>query len=261
MLEETLAPWQPTNIAISVVLASILRSTAEFNALEVLFESEKFHLREPLIFHLIGWQWSIVSVARIGLAIDKADLRDDLRSFQMLQHFWAARICTWSSRWTCGLWRSGRRTTGETSGAAFERLEHSPFWPPAIASLRSIETLYRQLTRRTATPGVIVAPEGPLPHGSPSLSKHASGILLQSQTCFVPIPHTGTSRCSQLEIRNVCSYSTFSNALLAALMAIFGLGSNRKTLSGLEKYNNNAVSYRYFYITKTNEISLITNEN
>ena len=30
---------------------------------------------------------------------------------------------------------------------------------------------------------------------------------------------------------------------------------------GLEKYNDNAVSYRYFYITITNESSLITNEN
>ena len=29
----------------------------------------------------------------------------------------------------------------------------------------------------------------------------------------------------------------------------------------LGKYNDNAVSYRYFYITITNESSLITNEN
>ena len=30
---------------------------------------------------------------------------------------------------------------------------------------------------------------------------------------------------------------------------------------GLEKYNDNAVSYRYFYITITNEACMITNEN
>ena len=31
--------------------------------------------------------------------------------------------------------------------------------------------------------------------------------------------------------------------------------------SGLEKYNDNAVSYCYFYITITNESFLITNGN
>ena len=33
------------------------------------------------------------------------------------------------------------------------------------------------------------------------------------------------------------------------------------TVPGLEKYNDNAVSYRYFYITITNEACMITNDN
>ena len=39
------------------------------------------------------------------------------------------------------------------------------------------------------------------------------------------------------------------------------LGPMDATPIRVEKYNDNAVSYRYFYVTITNESSLINNEN
>ena len=74
MLAETLAPGRPANIALSVVLVSMLNTTGEFNALQVLVDSQKFDLNEPLLFHLPFYDWgvwklSLVAVDAIGVAL------------------------------------------------------------------------------------------------------------------------------------------------------------------------------------------------
>ena len=50
IVEETLVPGEPANIAMSVVLSLMLHTTAKFNALQILMESHKFDMNEPLIF-------------------------------------------------------------------------------------------------------------------------------------------------------------------------------------------------------------------
>lgn len=50
-VSETLAPGRPANIALSVVLASMLHTTSEFNAFQIVVDSNKFDMNEPLIYH------------------------------------------------------------------------------------------------------------------------------------------------------------------------------------------------------------------
>ena len=74
MLAETLSPGRPANIAVSVVLMSMLNTNAEFNPLQMLIDSHKFDLSEPLLFHMHysyqgKWMLSLVAVDPLGLAI------------------------------------------------------------------------------------------------------------------------------------------------------------------------------------------------
>lgn len=65
----------PKRIAMSVVLTSMLHSTSEFNALQILVDSQKFDLSDYLIFHFkdneyVGLEhWSLVAIDAFGLAI------------------------------------------------------------------------------------------------------------------------------------------------------------------------------------------------
>ena len=54
LLEESLVSGLPANIALSVVIAAMLYTMNDFNGLQMLVESEKFDLREPLIFYMIS---------------------------------------------------------------------------------------------------------------------------------------------------------------------------------------------------------------
>ena len=93
MLAETLSPGRPDNIALSFVLMAMLNTTSEFNPLQILIDSHKFDLSEPLLFHLpLGgfmgmWTVSLVAVDPVGLAllIDSASDIDDVNSYPLLQ--------------------------------------------------------------------------------------------------------------------------------------------------------------------------------
>ena len=92
VLAETLAPGKPANIAMSVALMSMLHTKRYFNALQVLVDSEKFDLSEPLLFHMpFGNQphgsWSLVAVdpIEVALLIDRGSDFDDLKSFPLLK--------------------------------------------------------------------------------------------------------------------------------------------------------------------------------
>ena len=81
---------RPANIALSVVLAALLYTTNDFNGLQMLVESGKFDLPEPLIFHMIRRniaEWSLVAVDPIGAAmlIHKGSDVDDPNSFILLK--------------------------------------------------------------------------------------------------------------------------------------------------------------------------------
>ena len=52
VLAETLAPGKPANIAVSVVLMSMLNTSGDFNVLQELVDSNKFDLSEPLLFQM-----------------------------------------------------------------------------------------------------------------------------------------------------------------------------------------------------------------
>ena len=72
LLAETLEAGEPANIALSVILMSMLYSRTDFNGLQMLIESGKFDLSEPLIFHMKkekAAQWSLVALDSIGAAI------------------------------------------------------------------------------------------------------------------------------------------------------------------------------------------------
>ena len=75
VLAERLTPGKPANIAVSVALMSILNTTIYFNALQVLVDSEKFDLSEPLFFHMpfeyVSQQtsWSLMAVDSIEVAM------------------------------------------------------------------------------------------------------------------------------------------------------------------------------------------------
>lgn len=58
------------HIPMSVVATAMLHTTAAFNALQILIESQKFDLSEPLVFHLFGCIRSDgVSLSAVGTAI------------------------------------------------------------------------------------------------------------------------------------------------------------------------------------------------
>ena len=56
--------------AISVLLMAMLFSTPDFNALQILIESGRFDLREPLIFHQFDLyrKWVLIAVNALGMA-------------------------------------------------------------------------------------------------------------------------------------------------------------------------------------------------
>ena len=66
---------EPKSCVISVVLMAMLFSTPNFNALQILIESGRFDLREPLVFHLCLCynsdfeKWKIIVVSTLGMAI------------------------------------------------------------------------------------------------------------------------------------------------------------------------------------------------
>lgn len=72
---ETYVGRNPAACAVSVVLMAMLFSTAEFNVLQILRDSGKFDLREPLLFHQCrpNWdnkmEWSLVAVNPLGMAL------------------------------------------------------------------------------------------------------------------------------------------------------------------------------------------------
>ena len=83
---ETLVPGEPENIAMSVVLASMLHTTADFNAFQLVVESLKFDLSEPLILHVRNitidgrysdWELLIVDPAGMALCLDKKQFSYD----------------------------------------------------------------------------------------------------------------------------------------------------------------------------------------
>ena len=57
---------------ISVVLMAMLFSTPDFNALQILIQSGRFNLREPLIFHQLDMHkrvWNLIVVNALGMAL------------------------------------------------------------------------------------------------------------------------------------------------------------------------------------------------
>ena len=109
IVEETLVPGEPANIAMSVVLSSMLHTTAEFNAFEMVVESHKFDMSEPLIFHLTWytelsldhWSFFIVDAAGMALLLDKGTDLDDANSFLLLKTC-ASLLCANSGRGPAG---------------------------------------------------------------------------------------------------------------------------------------------------------------
>ena len=66
----------------------MMYSRSDFNALQMLVDSEKFNLSEPLVFHIPhGNCWSLVAVDPIGMAmlIDSGSDIDDPNSFPLLK--------------------------------------------------------------------------------------------------------------------------------------------------------------------------------
>lgn len=58
--------------AMSVVLASILYTTTKFNALQILIDSQKFDMSEPIIYYWRNYSnktWYLVAMSPVGLAI------------------------------------------------------------------------------------------------------------------------------------------------------------------------------------------------
>ena len=89
VVDETLTPGKPENIAMSVVLSSMLYTTAEFNAFKIVVESHKFDMNEPLIFHQRqsskSWSLGIVSPAGMSLVLVNGTDIEDPNSFLLLK--------------------------------------------------------------------------------------------------------------------------------------------------------------------------------
>ena len=96
VIEETLVPGEPENIALSVVLVSMLHTTAQFNAFQIVIESRKLDMKEPLIFHLrIKRNWSFFIVDPVGMALlleKGTDIDDPPNYLLLLKPF--GRICS-----------------------------------------------------------------------------------------------------------------------------------------------------------------------
>ena len=90
-VEETLVPGAPVNIAMSVVLTAMLHTTVDFNAFQIVAESQKFDLTEGLIFHgrerNSTRKWNVLIMDPVGMALilDKGTEIEDLRSFLLLK--------------------------------------------------------------------------------------------------------------------------------------------------------------------------------
>ena len=90
VLAETLAPGKPANIAVSIALMSMLHTSGDFNVLQMLVDSEKFDLSEPLLFHMpLKYRphnsWSLVAVdpIEVALLIERGSDFDDPKSFRL----------------------------------------------------------------------------------------------------------------------------------------------------------------------------------
>ena len=71
---ETLeAGRKPNSCAISVVLIAMLFSTPDFNALQIMLESGRFDLREPLVFHQCYnfKNWQFIAVSTLGISSNR----------------------------------------------------------------------------------------------------------------------------------------------------------------------------------------------
>ena len=81
VVEETPVPGKPANIAMSVVLVSMLHTSAQFNAFQIVVESRKFDMNDSLIFHLwhiFDWALIIVDPAVMALLLDKGTESTDI---------------------------------------------------------------------------------------------------------------------------------------------------------------------------------------
>lgn len=94
IVEETPVAGRPANVAMSVVLSSMLHTTPEFNAFEMIIESHKFDMNEPLIFHLTqntefqaNWDLFIVDPAAIVLLLDNGTDINNANSMLLLKTF------------------------------------------------------------------------------------------------------------------------------------------------------------------------------
>ena len=93
---------KPVNIAMSVVLSSMLHTTAEFNAFQMVVDSRKFDMNEPLIFYFketfsgyFRFRFSAlvyrfsgylkVDPAGLALLVDNGTDVDDPNSFLLLK--------------------------------------------------------------------------------------------------------------------------------------------------------------------------------
>lgn len=91
VVEGSLVAGQPPLIAMSVVLVSMLYTKSRCNALQMLIDSQKFDLSEPLVFHYRfesdDNSWDLVAISPIGLAIllDKGSSVADPTSFLLLK--------------------------------------------------------------------------------------------------------------------------------------------------------------------------------
>ena len=86
MLDEMLEAGKPANFAVSVALMSMLNTSGDFIALQVLVDSDKFDLHEPLVFHIPPENcWSLVAVDPIGMALLIDSDINDPNSFPLLK--------------------------------------------------------------------------------------------------------------------------------------------------------------------------------
>lgn len=74
-VKETYDCGSPEACAISVIVMAMLCSTPEFNALKILIDSDRFDLREPLLFHICQsnsyyeMDWRLVCINPLGMAL------------------------------------------------------------------------------------------------------------------------------------------------------------------------------------------------
>ena len=92
-MAETLEPFTPENISFSVILSALLHSNDNFNAIQIIIDSSKFDLSEPLVFHarhcsIDGYSiWSVIIIdpISIGMLLDSFDSGDSSSSFNLVK--------------------------------------------------------------------------------------------------------------------------------------------------------------------------------